>query len=123
MPDVSVVIASHRPRYLGDLLAALLAPSAAPPFETIAVCDYPIDELKTAFPAVIFHKVADRSISAKRNLGVRRSLAAVIPLIDDDCVPSADWVARGYSYLRAHPDAAAVEGLTAIEKADYSPPA
>ena len=124
IPAVSVVIASHRPDFIGALLQALLAQNArGAPCEVIAVCDYPTGRLSGDFPGVTFLYVNDRSISAKRNAGVRGSRALVVAFIDDDCVPSAAWIATGLDYLRAHPECAAVEGLTTIEAATDAPPA
>jgi GT2 family glycosyltransferase len=124
IPDVSVVIASHRPRFMADLLAALAAQTLERGrFEIIAVCDYPVGGLQSSFGDATFYYVNDRSISAKRNIGVGRSQAEIVAFIDDDCLPSAGWIAGGLTYLAAHPELTAVEGLTTIENADYRPPA
>jgi glycosyltransferase involved in cell wall biosynthesis len=123
-PKVSVVIASHRPALLPGLLSALARQTAAPAdFEIIAVCDYPAENLQAEHPGVFFHYVNNRSISAKRNAGVRSARAAAVAFIDDDCVPSTDWIEAGTGYLSAHPDAAAVEGFTTIENTPFSLPA
>ena len=120
VPLVSVIIASHRPDYIGGLLTALRLNEQS--FETIAVCDYEMERLKTDFPEVFFYKINDRSISAKRNFGVSKARAEVVAFIDDDCVPSPDWVAKGLTFLSGNPACAVVEGLTAIEKVDNPPP-
>jgi GT2 family glycosyltransferase len=121
--EVSVVIASHRPDYIGALLAALLGQSAQTlPYEIIAACDYPVEGLRADFPQIIFLDVNDRSISAKRNAGVRAARAGIVAFIDDDCVPAPDWIASGCAVLAAHPECAAVEGLTTIENSAYAPP-
>lgn len=123
-PKLSVVIASHRPAYLRDLLESLARQSMdRPEYEIIAVCDYPVEPLKKDFPGVVFQYVNDRSISRKRNTGMRAATAAIIAFIDDDCIPSADWLARGYDYMSKHPDAAAVEGLTTVESRKNAIPA
>ena len=119
-PLVSVIIASHRPKFLGTLLAALRLNGQ--PFETIAVCDYETARLKSDFPEVEFYTVNNRSISLKRNAGVAKSRAGIVAFIDDDCVPSPEWVAEGYGFLTANPAVTAVEGLTTIENAGYAPP-
>ena len=119
-PLVSVIIASHRPEFLGALLSALRR--NAPPFETIAVCDYETAPMKRDFPEVFFYTVNNPSISAKRNFGVAKAQAEIAAFIDDDCVPSPEWVAKGCGFLMAHPSIAAVEGFTTIENADYAPP-
>jgi GT2 family glycosyltransferase len=123
IPSVSVVIASHRPDFLGDLLKALLSQTAGPArFEIIAVCDYPTGPASAAFSGVTFINLNDRSISAKRNCGVRAARAEIIAFVDDDCVPSPEWIASGLRYLGEHPACAAVEGLTTIENTAYAPP-
>jgi GT2 family glycosyltransferase len=120
-PPVSVVIASHRPGYIGRLLSALRQNGRQ--FETIAVCDYDAGRLKIDFPETIFYKVNDRSISVKRNFGVSKAHAGLVAFIDDDCVPSEDWVEKGCAFLSANPAFAAVEGLTTIENPAGSPTA
>lgn len=120
VPLVSVIIASHRPDYIGALLSGLRLNDQS--FETIAVCDYETDGLKNEFPEAAFYKVNDRSISAKRNFGVSKARAEVVAFIDDDCIPSPDWVAKGLTFLMEKPDCAAVEGLTTIENVDHPPP-
>lgn len=122
-PQVSVVIASHRPSFLGDLLSALEAQSCGrETFEVVAVCDYQSAGIRSKYPRVNFHSVNDTSISKKRNAGVRLAAAGIVAFIDDDCVPAPDWVRQGLSFLDGHPEFAAVEGLTTIENTDYSPP-
>jgi glycosyltransferase involved in cell wall biosynthesis len=121
-PLVSVIIASHRPAYLGALLSALRK-NTTPVFETIAVCDYDAGGMPIDFPEVIFQRVENRSISAKRNAGVKKASAPVVAFIDDDCIPSPEWVAKGHGYLSANPSAAAVEGLTTIENTRDAPSA
>jgi GT2 family glycosyltransferase len=123
-PQLSVVIASHRPVYLRDLLQSLARQSMdRPAYEIIAVCDYPVEPHLKDFPGIAFPYIDDRSISRKRNAGVRAATAAIIAFIDDDCIPSPDWLARGYDYLSTHPGAAAVEGLTAVESRKNAIPA
>jgi glycosyltransferase involved in cell wall biosynthesis len=119
-PQLSVIVASHREEYIGGLLTALRA--NALDYETIAVCDYGTGRLAPEFPWVAFHTVKDRSISAKRNFGVKKAGAGVVAFIDDDCVPSPDWITKGLGSLAANPSVAAVEGLTTIETVDYTPP-
>jgi glycosyltransferase involved in cell wall biosynthesis len=123
IPEVSVVIASHRTDFLGELLKALTSAQVRTVrFEVIAVCDYPTGRMNADFPTVIFHQVNNRSISAKRNIGVRNASAEIVAFIDDDCIPSPEWIASGFMYFTVHPECAAVEGLTTIENSAYAPP-
>jgi glycosyltransferase involved in cell wall biosynthesis len=119
-PLVSVIIASHRPDFLGTLLSALRLNTLS--FEILAVCDYEAERLKRDFPEVCFLTVNNRSISLKRNAGVAASRAPIVAFIDDDCVPSPEWIGNGYGFLTANPAAAAVEGLTTIENAGPAAP-
>jgi GT2 family glycosyltransferase len=123
IPTVSVVIASHRPDFLEALIQALqrqTIPLAT--FEIIPVCDYPIVSFQEKFPRITFLYVNDKSISAKRNAGVKTAQAKTIAFIDDDCIPAPDWIESGMRYLDDHPSSAAVEGLTTIENSSYAPP-
>ncbi|MCU0609351.1 MAG: glycosyltransferase family 2 protein, partial [Chitinispirillaceae bacterium] len=122
-PAVSVIIASHRAVFIGELLAGLdKQADPHPAFEVIAVCDYDPAAIKTGFPEVTFIYHNDRSISAKRNRGVRAARADIVAFIDDDCVPSANWIAAGIAHLAANPISAGVEGLTTIENTGNLPP-
>lgn len=121
---VSVVIPSHRPSYLRDLLHALSGQTLEQSHVAIvAVCDYPIDTLREDFPSVEFLRLDDPSISRKRNAGVALAQSSIIAFIDDDCVPSPDWLAAGLDYCAQHPEAAAVEGLTTVESGSPHIPA
>jgi glycosyltransferase involved in cell wall biosynthesis len=123
-PLLSVVIASHRPGYLRDLLLSLARQSMdRSAGEIIAVCDYEVEPLIKEFPGIDFFFINDCSISKKRNVGVARAAGPIVAFIDDDCLPATDWLERGYGYLSAHPEAAAVEGLTNIESHKNAPPA
>jgi glycosyltransferase involved in cell wall biosynthesis len=121
---LSVVIASHRPGYLRDLLTALAGQSMERSlFEIIAVCDYPVQKIQSDFRTVDFHTVNDFSISRKRNFGVARSRAPIVAFVDDDCIPSPDWLMRGYGYLSTHLEAAAVLGFTTVASCKNAIPA
>jgi glycosyltransferase involved in cell wall biosynthesis len=123
-PLISVVIASHRPAYLHDLLTALGDQSMdRSRYEIIAVCDFPLERLAATFSTVVFQFVNDRSISRKRNAGVWASAGDIIAFIDDDCLPAPEWLERGYDHLSRHIEAAAVEGLTTIESGSGAIPA
>ncbi|MBD3393080.1 MAG: glycosyltransferase [Chitinivibrionales bacterium] len=123
-PRVSVVIASHRPDYIGACLDSLNAQQGMPgAIEQIVVCDYPPAPLQKTYPAARWHFVNDTSISAKRNAGIRASRAPIIAFIDDDCRADPDWIVRGCAYLGTHADAAGVVGRTRIEHNAASGPA
>jgi GT2 family glycosyltransferase len=123
-PLLSVVIASHRPQYLSDLMKVLLEQSMERShYEIVVICDYPIEQLQTRFSGVVLQTINDRSISRKRNAGVTLARADIFAFIDDDCIPAHDWLERGYDYLSTHNTVSAVEGLTAIESSEKVTPA
>jgi glycosyltransferase involved in cell wall biosynthesis len=114
-PRISIIVASHRPSYIGECVTGLLGQQCEEiPFELIVVADYAIDILRLKFPSVrwIYHN--DLSIPAKRNRGIAAAGSAVCAFLDDDCRPAADWLAQGISFLDANPDIAGVEGTTLI---------
>jgi len=121
LPLVSVVIASHRGTYLPGLLTALRNCRDIV-FETIAVCDYDPGKITPEFKDVRFITLKTRSISAKRNAGVRLAAADIIAFIDDDCIPAPDWVKNGATALMDSPDCSGIEGFTAIENSPGTPP-
>lgn len=123
-PLLSVIIPSHRPAFLRDLLRALLNQSLERKhYEIIAVCDYSIAPLRQEFPDVTFLHLNDSSISRKRNAGVRIAKGDIIAFIDDDCLPAEDWLASGLDYCTQHGEASALEGRTSVERGERSFPA
>lgn len=116
-PLLSVVVASHRPNLIGQLLASLQQQTAAQRsmvFEIIIVTDYQNGSLQSQHPTVTWLFLSTASISAKRNAGVYLARGSLLAFIDDDCHADPSWIATGVAYLAAHPEAAAVEGHTTI---------
>ena len=112
---VSIIVPSHRPEFIRELLCALRKQDFDKELsEIIIVTDYILDSLPDEYPEVIWKFLGNRSISAKRNLGVSASSGEIVAFIDDDCIPEIDWLSQGAGYLRTHKDAEAVEGLTTI---------
>ncbi|NLL12899.1 MAG: glycosyltransferase [Fibrobacter sp.] len=85
-------------------------------YETIVVCDYDPKALKGRYKQVRWFFLDDKSISAKRNLGVFVSRGEVVAFTDDDCKPCENWISEGLDYLQRHENSSAVEGHTIIEK-------
>ena len=115
-PEVSVVIASHRKMLIVDCIDSLLKQDTdTESYEIIIVADYNIDELCSLYPSIKWVYFDNRSISAKRNIGISYSSAEIIAFIDDDCRASSDWIKNGLSFLKSNPQIGAVEGKTTIE--------
>ncbi len=125
IPDVSVVVASHRSSLITGLLDSLQRQECSRiSFEVLVVTDYPNGDLQNRYGNLRWVYTADRSISRKRNLGASIARATLLAFIDDDCIASSDWVEQGYRYLTAHSEVSAVEGHTAIKTTSgYSPQA
>ncbi|NLP02166.1 MAG: glycosyltransferase [Fibrobacter sp.] len=116
-PEISIVIASHRPALLTGLLDSLSRQDfGADRFETVVVTDYDPGAFAEKYRMINWRFLDNRSISAKRNLGVSLSKGEILAFVDDDCIPASDWLSKGASYLAGHKDASAVEGLTTIEE-------
>jgi glycosyltransferase involved in cell wall biosynthesis len=113
IPRVSVVVASHRPGYVGALAQALSSGNGNA--EIIVVADYPVDRFAGDYPAVSWLCLDDASISAKRNAGCRMAKADILGFIDDDCVPDDGWIDTAMHYLDDHPDIGGVEGKTIVD--------
>ncbi len=120
---VAVVIASHRPQFIGDLLLSLNESIIQSNLlvQVIVVADYEVKEFSSAFPNVVWKFLNDISISAKRNLGCSYAESDLIAFVDDDCKVDNCWILTGYQYLHDNPDIAAVEGKTTVEVPDDAP--
>ncbi|MDG5813623.1 glycosyltransferase [Chitinispirillales bacterium ANBcel5] len=120
-PGISVVVASHRPGFIKELLISLLkaAQDIKFPYEIIVVADYPIEPLRKQYNYVKWIFIDDISISKKRNCGVKKAKYSIIGFVDDDCVVDKDWLRIGYEFLLNNEQFSAVEGKTFI-RADGS---
>lgn len=119
----SIIIASHRVDYISGVLIPLC--EAAPGtglYEIIVVTDYPNGQFQIKYPMVKWFYTNNKSISVKRNIGIKQARGELIAFIDDDCIPDLQWVNEGTTYLRIHRDCAGVEGFTSIEKSSQISP-
>lgn len=118
-PLVSVVIPTYaRPERLRDCLAALAGQTIpAEQFEVVVVDDgspLPVAVPETPFsggPVVRLIRQQNAGPSVARNRGVQEARGELIALTDDDCLPSAEWLASLVSAHRKGPDSL-VGGLT-----------
>jgi len=112
-PLISVVIPTKDRRGpLSECLAALARQSLPPgSFEVVVVDDgsQPALELDGSRWRRFFEtrliRQANAGPSAARHRGVAEARGSLIAFTDDDCVPSAQWLAEMHRVLEANPDA------------------
>jgi len=97
-PDISVVVASHRPAHAETLAASLLTISTSAAVQIIFVADYPVDALCAKYPSIHWLFCEDKSIPVKRNIGCKAATGTLIAFTDDDCLPDKDWLKNGWLY-------------------------
>lgn len=114
-PRFSIVIPTYqRPEALRNCLsgiAALTAPRSE--FEVIVVDDCSdhdpacvADAFTGDLGLVLLRQPANRGPAAARNAGARRARGEYLLFIDDDCIPSRDWLQLAGTHLRANPGCA-----------------
>lgn len=113
-PDISVVVASHRPGHAETLAAHLLTIETSVAKEIIFVADYPVDVLCMKFPSAQWLFCKDKSIPVKRNIGCKEATGILIAFTDDDCLPEKDWLKNGWLYHTQHPEYAGFCGKTIV---------
>lgn len=114
--EVSVIIASHRKNTIKDLLLSLSEQKDEKDFEVIVVTDYPSDDFEREYNYFSWIFVNDKSISKKRNEGIKISKGKIIAFIDDDCIADSEWIKNGKNFLINNPEVVAVVGITKIEE-------
>jgi glycosyltransferase involved in cell wall biosynthesis len=117
IPEVTVVIASHRKDHIRKCVDKFTEKIIGQlPVEVIVVADYPIDGFAASYPAVRWMYCADKSIPVKRNIGIAQGGGTIVGFIDDDCIPFDNWVDHAVRYMRDHPEHAGVAGQTIVER-------
>jgi glycosyltransferase involved in cell wall biosynthesis len=116
-PEVSVVIPTYnRADLLPALLDALLAQRVhAIPYEILVIDNGSVDGTAAtvealASPWIQYFFEPRRGVSNARNTGVEHAAAKLIAFLDDDLLPSADWLLRIKETMDAHPEADCVGG-------------
>lgn len=119
VPDVAVVVPTHRrPEYLDGLFAALAAQDLpADRFEVVVVDDASPDTTWAALTEAtatsglrlaVARNPSNRGPAATRNLGVAISRAPYLAFTDDDCLPTPGWLSALLPVLQG--GASAVQG-------------
>src|SRR5438093_3348882 len=115
-PIVSVIVPTHsRRRWLNRCLGALVRQNLEPDaYEVIIVNDGADDGTRMLVqgwgdrarhrggPAFRYLPIRSaRGPAAARNVGWRAARGEIVAFTDDDCVPAADWLARGLEAFSA----------------------
>ena len=125
---VSVVIPTYKPVYLIDTLKGLAQQTTHQPFEVIVVengdCDGKVTQWLQLFNKTlnITHIYQPESgLNRARNRGVKESNSAIILLIDDDCIPAANWIEQVLFAHDQFPKAGVIGGQTKLLFLDKPP--
>ena len=117
-PTVSIVVASHRPNHIGPCVESIANCAAADlKIKIIVVADYAIESINlpdSPFYTLTAIHHAQRSIPAKRNIGIKQAAAPMIGFTDDDCRVDKSWIKEALRFLAKNPACAGVEGRTLI---------
>ena len=117
-PRFSIVIPTYqRPEGLRNCLSGILALTAPrDSFEVIVVDDgsavdpaYVVETFRGDLDLTLVRQPENRGPAAARNTGAARAVGDYLLFIDDDCIPTRDWLERLGAHLGANP-ACAVGG-------------
>ena len=121
---VAVVVPTHnRADRLARLVAALESQTHTPA-EVVIVDDGSVDDTPavladlaatTPLPMTTI-RIDGRGPAVARNVGWRRTSAAVVAFTDDDCVPESGWLAAAADALAAAPRTGVLQGVTRPQK-------
>jgi glycosyltransferase involved in cell wall biosynthesis len=127
-PDVSIVVPTrNRADRLPALLQALVAQEVhGIPYEILIVDSASTDGTAAmvaahAHPLIRYLYEAQPGASNARNAGVREAGAEVIAFLDDDLMPTRDWLRRVTETMDAHPEVDCVGGRIEPEWPDTPP--
>lgn len=109
--DVSVIVLNRDGRpWLGPCLDGLAAQRGAPAFEVIVVDNASSDGsaafVRERYPHVVVHETGrNLGFAGGNNAGARAARGRVLVFLNNDTVPSPDWLSRLHAALADHPDA------------------
>jgi glycosyltransferase involved in cell wall biosynthesis len=110
---ISVIIPCYnQAQFLDEAIESALAQSYRR-VEVIVVDDGSTDDTATVaarYPDVRYIHQANRGLAAARNTGIRHSRGGYLAFLDADDLLLPTALARGWDWLRAHPDHAFVSG-------------
>jgi glycosyltransferase involved in cell wall biosynthesis len=95
---ISVVIPTHKPKYLGKVLSSLKYQIHLNEDYEIIICENPenteeVKELISNYNCLNIKLVnSDLGANNARNTGIAHSISDIIALLDDDCIPDYDWL-------------------------------
>ena len=131
-PAVSVIVVSDYGgrtaedwNYLRSTLGGLGQQAFDEPVEVILVDSTPAGQqmppdLTGLVPSLRVIGAAHETSRELLNNAVRAATAELVALLDGDCAPAPGWLRAGVGTMRAHPDAAAVSGLTVYPPTGFS---
>ncbi len=118
LPRASVVVCSYNGAATLDECLRSLMGLNYPDYEVILVDDGSTDAtpaIAARYPQVVYHRQANRGLSAARNVGAALADGEVVAYTDSDCVADEDWL---YYLVGAMQD----RGIDAIGGPNVPPP-
>lgn len=116
---ISVVIPTHKPKYLGRVLSCLKGQSYINNSFQIVICENPenTEEVKNLISnyKCLNIKLVNSDLGANnaRNTGITHSIGDIIALLDDDCLPEEDWLYQ-ITQVFNHKDISCVGGRVTL---------
>jgi|SRR5579859_4140179 len=127
-PYISIIIPTrNRLRDLRNCLKALTQQVTTDSYEVIIVDDHSHPEVLSKYKDLLRENAGmelrflqlppnQRGAVYARNLGIKQAGGCLIGLLDDDCIPSANWVTTLCAYFVNNPTITAITGrIAAVE--------
>jgi glycosyltransferase involved in cell wall biosynthesis len=114
--DLSIVICTHnRADDVGDCLAALV-PQLDKPSTEVRVIDSgsrddqrrTLERLVASVPHVELLRIDEPGVSLARNKGIGETKSEWVAFLDDDAIPSADWLENAHRLMSHVPEKCAI---------------